>query len=166
MMKKNVLSLTLTALLAVSIFSCSDKGDEELSAEVGLMGKWTLQSADLSINGQSMDAYIRSMAEQMGMSEEEASEMFNVNDEFETGTTIDFQDNSVIVITENDGAIERGTWTSTAKTVTITIDDDPMTLDVKSLKKSSAVFAMSMEGDDDSEMAENLAIEIIMSLSK
>lgn len=165
-MKKNVFSLMLTALLAVTFFSCSDKDDEELSAEVGLIGKWTLQSADVSINGQSMEAYIKQYADQMGLSEEDASEMldmFNVEDEFETGTTIDFQDSGAVIITEKNGDTENGTWTSTAKTVTITMDDEPLTLDVKSLKKSSAVFSMAMEGFEGSDA---MSLEVIMNLSK
>lgn len=165
-MKKNVLSLMLISLLAVSIFSCSDKDEEDLSAEVGLIGKWTLQSADVSINGQSMEAYIKQLAEQMGVPEEQMGDMFDMDSEFTKGTTIEFQDSGVVIIDDQEGEAERGTWTSTEKTVTITIDNDPVTLDVKSLKNSSAVFAMSMEGLDDSEMEGNLAIEVIMNLSK
>jgi len=164
-MKKVLLSLFLAALFAVSFSSCSDDAEEELSATVGLVGTWTLQSADIMINDQSMEDFITELASLLGVPEATLAEEFDM-DEFASGTTIEFREDGTYTLNEvGDDSPETGLWSATDKTVTISDSDgaDPVTLQVRSLTSSQAVFYM-LEEETDGDMS--MKMEITMNFSK
>lgn len=164
-MKKNLLSLLLAAFSVVSFSSCSDDSEEELSATVGLIGTWTLQSADILINDKSMEQFITELATLMGVPEESIAEEFEM-DGFESGTSLEFKEDGTYVLTEvGEDTPETGLWSATDKTVTIrdAAGNDPLILDVRSLTKSKAVFYM-LEEETDGEMS--MKMEITMNFTK
>lgn len=70
----------MAGLLAVSFYSCSDDTEKELSATVGLVGTWKLQSADIVINDQSLEEFIADQAALTNVPEETVAEDFDMND--------------------------------------------------------------------------------------
>ena len=165
-MKKNLLSLLMTVLVAVSFTSCSDDTEKELSAEVGLVGTWTLQSADVMINDVSLDEFVKELAALLGVPESQLAGEFDMTEGFSSGSRIEFRDNGTYIFTEaGDDTPESGLWTATEKTVTISDANggDPMTLDVKSLTSSKAQFYM-MEEESEDDMT--MKIEITLNLTK
>jgi len=154
-MKKDLLSFLLAAFVVVSFSSCSDDTEEELSATVGLVGSWTLQSADIMINDKSMSEFISELATALGVPEETISEDFDMGN-FASGTTIEFREDGTYTLTEtDDDTSESGIWSATDKTVTISDanGDDPVTLDVRSLTSSKAqLYMMEQETDGDMSM--------------
>ena len=146
-MKKVLLSFLLAALFSTTFTSCSDDAEEELSATVGLVGTWTLQSADIMINDQSLEEFVSELAALLNVPEATIADEFDM-DEFASGTTIEFREDGTYTLNEvGDDTPERGLWTATDKTVTITDSDgaDPITLQVRSLTSSQAVFYMLEE---------------------
>ncbi|MFP4092068.1 MAG: lipocalin family protein [Cyclobacteriaceae bacterium] len=165
-MTKNLLSFAFATLLAFIFSSCSDDTEKELSAEVGLIGTWTLQSADVAINGKSLDEFVKELAALMGVPESEIADSFDMDNEFETGTTIEFKEDGTYVAKEvNSTSTDTGLWTATDKTVTITDADgsDPLILDVKSLTSNKAVFYMM---EEESENGMTMKIEVTLNLTK
>lgn len=165
-MKKSILSFLLAAMVAFSFSSCSDDSEKELSATVGLIGTWTLQSADIMINDKSMEEFITELASLLGVPEETLADEFDMEDEFASGTTIEFKEDGTYTLTEvGDDTPDRGLWTATDKTVTISdaTGSDPVTLDVRSLTSNKAVFYM-LEEETDGEMS--MKMEFTLNFTK
>ena len=165
MINKRLLSLLLSLLVGVSFTSCSNDSEEELSATVGLIGNWTLQSADTRINDQSMEEFISELASLMNVPAETISEDFDMGGDFASGTTIEFREDGSYVLTESDDTSETGLWTATDKTVTISDadGDDPVTLEVRSLTSNKAILYM-LEEESDGEMA--MKMEFTLNFTK
>jgi len=151
-MKKGLLSFLLAAFVAASFSSCSDDTDEELSATVGLVGTWTLQSADVMINDKSLEEFVTELATLLNVPEETIAGEFEM-DEFSSGTTIEFRDNGTFLLTEaGESTAESGLWTATDKTVTISDadGDDPLTLEIRSLTSNRAeMYLVEQETEGD-----------------
>lgn len=164
-MKKVLLSFLLAALFTTTFTSCSDDAEKELSATVGLVGTWTLRSADIMINDQSLEDFVSELAALLNVPEATIAEEFDMG-EFSSGTTIEFRDNGTYILNEvGDDTPETGLWSATEKTVTITDADgaDPITLQVRSLTSSRASLYM-LEEESDGDM--NMKIEMTLNFSK
>ncbi|MEK6476439.1 hypothetical protein WJR50_02855 [Catalinimonas sp. 4WD22] len=153
-MKKNVLSLMLLSFMAVSLFSCS-KDDEDFDVQVGIIGEWSLASADILIEGKSMQEY----AKDAGISEEQL-EFFDFS-EFESETKFDFQENGVLVMKDSEGEMN-SSWSADKKTLTITEGDYDIVYNVKSLSDTKAVLSYK----DESHVYGDFNIESILTLKK
>ncbi|MEM9671465.1 MAG: hypothetical protein ACFB15_22715 [Cyclobacteriaceae bacterium] len=176
-MKMNVTSWALGLLLTFTLFSCS-KEDEQLSTEVGIIGKWTVQSADLMIDGKSYESYVEESINQlkqqlgenysdvMGDEIEDLFADFDPSSEFEN-TTIEFLSDKTAIVTDEDGS-QNGTWAADGKQLIVTFDNDTQEFTVRSLTSSEASLAMSSEFDDlDIEgMGIQNTLEVILNLKK
>jgi len=173
---QKLLSTTLVLFLAITSFSCS-KDDEEIATEVGVIGVWTVQSADITLDGKSLTSYIeesinqmksqlgQQYSDEMGEAFAESFESFDMSGEFE-GNTIEFKsENNVVIVTDEDGS-EEGTWSLSDKLITVTIDGDSQTFEVRSMTSSTAAFVMAFEEMDDMQMESPLKIEVTMNLKK
>ena len=175
-MKMNLASWLLGLMLVTSLFSCN-KDDEEISTEVGIIGVWTVQSADVTLDGKSLDSYIEETinqmksqfgeqySDEMGVAIAESFESFDMTSGFE-GNTIEFKsENNIVVVTDEDGS-EEGTWSVSDKLVTVTVDGDSQTFEVRSLTSSSAAFVLAFDEMEDMQMESPIKVEVIMNMKK
>jgi hypothetical protein len=164
-MKLSLLSVLMAVLLAVSFSSYTDDTKKELPATVGLVGTWTLPSADVVTNDQSLEEFIADLTALLNVSEETVAEKFDTSD-FEASTTIAFAEDSTYTLTEA-GDDDPGTDKKTATDKTVTVSDassnEPLTLDVRSLTSSRAVFYLLPE-DTDGDMT--MKMEVTMNFTK
>ena len=176
-MKMKVTSWALGLLLTATLFACN-KDDEQLSTEVGIIGKWTVESADVMINGKSFESYVEesisqlksqlgdSYDEQMAELMKEGLSDLDFSEEFEN-TTIEFKEDKTAIVTDDEGTQE-GTWSVNDKTLIVTVDDVPQTFTVRSLTNSNASLSMNMEmeGFEVEGMDAATAMEVVMNLKK
>ena len=174
-MKMNLASWLLGLMLVTSLFSCN-KDDEEISTEVGIIGVWTVQSADVTLDGKSLDSYIEETinqmksqfgeqySDEMGVAIAESFESFDMTSGFE-GNTIEFKsENNIVVVTDEDGS-EEGTWSLSGNNLTVTFDGVPETFEVRNMTKSSASLHASFEGEGMDQQSA-MMIESIINLKK
>lgn len=174
-----MLGLLMTAVL----FSCS-KDDEEISVEAGIVGTWTVASVDVEFDGKSFESYLDDLIAQMEeqgaeFTEAEKEEMkkgfeeFNMESEVESemlNTTIQFREDNSVVTTDDDGSAP-GTWSLNGNDLTVTIDNEPQTFEVRNMTKSQASlrapFDLEMDSDEEGSMGSTLPlIELIVNLKK
>lgn len=173
----NVTSWALGLFLTATLFSCN-KDDEQLSTEVGIIGKWTVQSADLLIDGKSYESYVEESINQlkqqlgnsyndaMGDEIEDLFADFDPSSEFEN-TTIEFLSDKTAIVTDEDGS-QNGTWEANDKQLIVTFDNETQKFTVRSLTGSEASLAMSSELDElEMEgMGVESVLEVILNLKK
>lgn len=156
-MKKNVLSLMLLSFMAVSLFSCS-KDDEDFDVQVGIIGEWTLESAETTFGGKTLQEY----AKETGATEEELKYLEEINlSGLELTSKLNFQENGVLVIQES-GSDINGTWSAEKNTLTVTEDDHTVEYNVKSLSDTKAVLSY----EDPTGVYANFAIQTRLTLTK
>ncbi|MEO0333528.1 MAG: hypothetical protein AAF223_17895, partial [Bacteroidota bacterium] len=170
-------STALVTCLAVALFSCSND-DEQISTEVGIIGQWTVESADMTIDGKSLETFIEESIndlktqlgdnydDQMAALLEESFEDFDLSEEFEN-TTIEFKEDKTAIVTDEDGT-QNGTWSANDKELTITFDNDSQKYTVRSLTGNNASLSTSLEFEDmelEGVDASTL-VEIVMNLKK
>ncbi|MGB3589975.1 MAG: lipocalin family protein [Tunicatimonas sp.] len=174
---QKLFSTTLVVCLAITLFSCN-KDDEQLSTEVGIIGKWQIESADIIIDGKSYEDYIEesinelkqqlgsNYSEEMGDAVRESLEEFDADSAFEN-TTIEFKSDKTVIVTDEDDS-GTGTWVADGKQLTINFEDESQKYTVRSLTNSRA--SLSIDGGfDDIEMEEAdlpMATEMILNLKK
>ncbi len=174
---QKLFSTTLVVCLAITLFSC-DKEDEQLSTEVGIVGKWQIESTDIMIDGKSYEAYIEesiselkqqlgdNYSETMGDAIRASLDEFDPNSAFEN-TTIEFKSDKTVIVTDEDGS-GTGTWVADGKQLTINFDDESQKYTVRSLTNSQASLAMD-GGFDDIEIEDAdlpMTTEMILNLKK
>lgn len=94
-MKKNVLSLMLLSFMAVSLFSCS-KDDEDFDVQVGIIGKWRVESVERILDDKSVEDYAKTVS----LSDEELSEIYF--GDFKGRTDIEFQEGFVFLMKDGE----------------------------------------------------------------
>jgi len=177
-MKMNVTSWALGLLLTFTLLSCN-KDDEQLSTEVGIIGKWTIESADVMINGKSFESFIdesiSQLKNQLGDSySDEMAELMkegfaelDFSEEFEN-TVIEFKEDKTAIITDEDGTQE-GTWSADNKVLIVTIgNDDPQRFTVLSLTSSNASLSLDLatQGLEVEGLDASTPMEVVMNLKK
>ena len=150
---QKLFSMAMLVCMAVTMFSCS-KDDEELGVEAGIVGKWKVTSTETIVNGMSADAFIKQLAEQTGVSEEEVRNndyLDYENSNEDAGTIVEFSsDNSLIVKENDDEDNSEGTWRAGEnRTVIMKFTNEygssEITYDVKSLKSNTATLSIKEE---------------------
>ncbi|MEM6845407.1 MAG: hypothetical protein AAF944_03500 [Bacteroidota bacterium] len=174
---QKLFSTTLIACLAVTLFSCSDD-DEQLSTEVGIIGQWTVESAEMTIDGKSLETFVEESINQLKTQlgdnfDDEMAELLqesfselDLSEEFEN-TTLEFKEDKTAIVTDEDGT-ESGTWSANDKELTITFDNDSQKYTVRSLTDNNASLSTSLEfeGMELEGVDSSTSIEILMNLKK
>ncbi|MDF9800038.1 hypothetical protein OKW21_005301 [Catalinimonas alkaloidigena] len=156
-MKKNVLSLMLLSMMVVSLFSCS-KDEEDFDVQVGIIGEWTLESAETTFGGKTLQEYV----EETGANEEEREYLEEINlSGFELAARLNFQEQGLLVIQES-GSDTNGSWSAEKQTLTVTEGDHTVEYKVKSLSDTKAVLSY----EDPTGVYGNFTIKTMLTLTK
>ena len=148
--------MAMLVCMAVALFSCSKDEEEELDIETGIVGNWESTSADLLINGMSIDEFAKQIAQISDSSEEDIKEEYGIG---ELKSTYEFtEDNNFTETIEGEGT-SKGTWkVGPNRMITLTYSQGhPSEFQVKSLKSNSATIVFV---DTDSEMDNGQELDV------
>ena len=144
---QKLFSMAMLMCMAITMFSCSKDEEEDLAVEVGIIGKWEIESTEMLINGQNIESFITQLAEQTGRSEEELKEEYSHEEEDGKGTFEFKSDKTFLGKKEDSSTASKGVWAAGEnRSLIIQYEgQEEVTLTVTSLKSDKATLVFTYE---------------------
>ena len=172
MKKYRLRNLILNLLCLALLASCNKDDEASRNFQRDIVGTWRGQAISFTVDGVSFRDYVRNLYANLGipLTDEDLAEL---DDAFETdseelGSVLDFQSNGTLVITDEDGGTETGTWTVSGNTLTIDDGDETVSFAIDRLTDNELHLAMQFDEDTDLGLvgAEDAAIRLLFTFTR
>ncbi len=166
------LLLLIGSFIVVTSCNDGDEGDDFVAAEIA--GTWNYNSFDFAATINGVD-FVKWFTDNLGATasegEAQLEDFAEEANEFE-GLVLTINESGSVVVSYPGEPDEEGTWEldESAKTLTITIDGEPLTLDIITLTSSALVGTLTESGEffdlDQDGTGEILEVSITIGLTK